>query len=393
MNVLHVVVHFRHQRRARVDLPLVEGADDRPPVPPPLVQGVGGLRRNGRAAAGLPGIRLELADRQPEGHPGPEVVVDRLEVEGLLVVDPEAEVRVDRRGPVVAVPDVPVLGHVAREHGGVQIAVALPRRHAVLVVAVGPGGVQELDPVDVLPPAGLEMDHPAQRVVVVHGGGGAPQHLHPLHEPGIVDVQAREPVRLGLGDPVLVHLQIADAERVLGPGTADRDVEVARAVRLPGHHAGKGFQRFPHLPRRLLRRLTPLGGRERDPFRPLLRFPGDDADVRQLQLRCDARLLRLHPPLDDAGALGRPPALRRRSLLLDLIELLQDLLQLLLQLFLALGPFLFGLRRRERLLRQDLVPTPQKQIERRERDDRSAARGPPPSRLTAFHTILHTKLA
>ena len=76
-------------------------------------------------------------------------------------------------------------------------------------------------------------------------------HFHASHEPGILDVEAREPVGLGLHKSIFINFDIANCEGSFGPLPTNHDAEVARAVRLTEDDTREGLHRFLHGPGRL----------------------------------------------------------------------------------------------------------------------------------------------
>ena len=222
-------------------------------------------------------------------------------------------------------------------------------RHPVFLIPVGAAAQKRFDSVDIAAPSRLEMDHAAERGVIVERRRGAAGDFHALHEPGVVHVEAGKSIRLCLSDAVLVELQVAHDPRRLHPRAADRHAEVPRSVRRTKHHAGQRLHRFFHRACRLRIGLGSRGGRERQTLRMFLHPFAHDADIGQFVHR---RLVGGRRPagLDDGLLVELRPLAGRQRFVAPAAHLFQVLQQFLALLHVLLQPF------PQRLLRLSRAP-------------------------------------
>jgi hypothetical protein len=199
INVLHIIIGFDREDGMGMKLTLINATNNRTPIDALLMKEcrigaariVGARCTEGLSAAGLALIGIELRLRQSGRHPRIKPVRDCLEIETLLVVDREPQIEVEGLRVVITVFDKSILRRIAGKQGYIKVLELLTYGEGLLKEAVRPPGQEGLKAIDIAAPPRSEMDHAAERVIVVQGGRGSADDLSAPHEPGIVDIKPR----------------------------------------------------------------------------------------------------------------------------------------------------------------------------------------------------------
>ncbi|CUS45334.1 hypothetical protein MGWOODY_Smn2184 [hydrothermal vent metagenome] len=226
--------------RIRAEIMFVAHADDRPAVVARQIPFIGGLRdacavdavdqHRDRAAAGgcarrrnaalLIGIGEILIVREPGRQAEFAFIVDQLGGDPVAVAQRERAVSVDRAGFISGMAGRAVGADEAAEHGIVIARAGMADRRIEIGVTVTPEIGARLDTVDVTSAPGAEIGRAAQRIIAVARRRRTPHHVDRAIGMRIGKVEARQAIRLGDGEIILEHLDVACAETVAGVGTA-----------------------------------------------------------------------------------------------------------------------------------------------------------------------------
>jgi hypothetical protein len=186
----------------------------------------------GVGAGALERVGLELVEREPHREIGRHTVVDELEGHAIVGRHGISAERVDGLGVERAVADIAVAAHVAGESRALEDVTAAADDGKVIEIAEAAALATVPCAIDVAAAPEAEIDRAAGRVIAEHRRGRAAIDVGAAIGMRIHQIRSRKAVRLGDGEAVLQHHDVADAEAVPRIRAADGNADVARAVAL-----------------------------------------------------------------------------------------------------------------------------------------------------------------